>query len=92
MRTGPEGVYTELVVDEPESYGGSGLGPSPCDILPAALGACTSKTVQMHARRKQWPLQAAVVRLPASAEKCPVHRTLHSEVLVQTRLREVPPG
>lgn len=32
------------------------------------------------------------VRLLEIAEKCPVHRTLHSEVLVQTRLREVPPG
>lgn len=140
VRTGAEGFYTEmfangypLIADEPESYGGSGLGPSPYDYLLAALGACTSMTVQMYARRKQWPLQTAVVRLRHEkihakdcehceekngkidrferelelkgelspeqrarlleiAEKCPVHRTLHNEVLVETRLREETKG
>lgn len=69
-RTGAEGFYTELfvngyplVADEPEAYGGSGSGPSPYDYLLAALGACTGMTVQMYARRKAWPLEAAVVRL-----------------------------
>lgn len=135
-RTGSDGFRTDLfangfalVSDEPESFGGTGLGPSPYDLLQAALGACTGMTVQMYAQRKKWPLQEAVVRLRHEkihaedcvhceekgrkidkferelelrgdldeeqrwrlveiAERCPVHRTLHSEVLIETRLRE----
>jgi putative redox protein len=69
-RTGAEGFRTDLfangyalVADEPEAYGGSGQGPSPYDYLQAALGACTGMTVQMYARRKQWPLESVIVRL-----------------------------
>ncbi len=52
-----------LVADEPEKFGGTNQGPSPYDYLQAALGACTGMTVQMYARRKQWPLDEVVVRL-----------------------------
>jgi uncharacterized OsmC-like protein/alpha/beta superfamily hydrolase len=136
VRTGMEGFRTEmfargkaLVADEPEELGGTGQGPTPYDYLLAALGSCTSMTVQMYARRKKWPLEAAVVRLdhrkvhaedcahceepqrridrfereldligPLTdeqrlrlleiAEKCPVHRTLKAEPVIETRLRE----
>ncbi len=135
-RTGAEGFRTEifasgysLIADEPEEYGGEGLGPSPYDYLQAALGACTGMTVQMYARRKKWPLDSAVVRLRHEkihaedcehceekngkidhferelelvgdldeeqrrrlleiAEKCPVHKTLHAEVEIETRLKD----
>jgi len=134
-RTEAEGFRTDLfaggyalVADEPESYGGSGRGPSPYDYLQAALGACTGMTVQMYARRKNWPLESAIVRLRHEkihaedcehceekegkidrferelelrgpldeeqrrrlleiAEKCPVHRTLQSDIVIDTRLR-----
>jgi putative redox protein len=68
--TGPRGFRTEigvrghtLLADEPEALGGEDAGPTPYDLLVGALGACTSMTLQMYARRKQWPLREAIVHL-----------------------------
>ncbi len=129
------GAYTQsvlagphvLVADEPRDLGGDDRGPPPYDLLLAALGACTSMTVRMYAKRKGWPLSRISVRLRHEkihardcadcetksgfidhvarevtlegdldteqrerlleiANKCPVHRTLHSEVRVESRL------
>jgi len=140
-RTGPGGFLTEILVnrhsllaDEPVPAGGTDQGPTPFDLLVAALGACTSMTLRMYADRKGWPLEAATVRLKHEkihasdceaceteegmldriereieiegaidddrkqrllqiADRCPVHRTLTSEVVITTRLKdEVPIG
>jgi putative redox protein len=64
------GTYTQritagqhpLVADEPQPIGDD-AGPTPYDLLLAALGACTSMTVRMYANRKGWPLKRVRVTL-----------------------------
>lgn len=60
LLTGP-GV--SLVADEPEGDGGNDLGPTPYELLAWALGACTSMTLQLYARRKGYPLQEVAVEV-----------------------------
>jgi uncharacterized OsmC-like protein/alpha/beta superfamily hydrolase len=114
-----------LTADEPSSAGGEDIGPSPYELLNAALGACTVMTVKLYAERKKWPLKEVFVyltyakkhkdELPVEtdamgkidhvtkkikligdldnsqrekliqiASKCPVHKTLQSEVFIDT--------
>ena len=44
------------LADEPISFGGTNRGMSPYGFLSAALGACTSMTIRMYARRKKMAL------------------------------------
>jgi len=49
--------------DEPLAYGGTNLGMSPYGFVSAGLGACTSMTIRMYARRKGWPLLGVSVEI-----------------------------
>ncbi len=44
------------LADEPRSFGGTDRGLTPYELVSAGLGACTSMTIRMYARRKNWPL------------------------------------
>jgi uncharacterized OsmC-like protein len=113
-----------LRADEPVNAGGNDAAPGPYDYLLIALGVCTSMTIGLYARRKQFPLQDITVSLSHSrihaqdceecetkegmldridthieltgpltpeqraklieiAGKCPVHRTLKSEINIR---------
>lgn len=109
--------------DEPTSVGGTDLGPTPYQYVSAGLGACTTMTIRMYARRKGYQLEHVAVDvlhdkkhvdaiegtdkrdvfvrqvhlageltddqradLLRVANKCPVHKTLHSEAIVETSL------
>lgn len=53
IQSGPD---HHILADEPLAYGGTNRGLSPYGLVSAGLGACTSMTIRMYARRKNWPL------------------------------------
>jgi len=61
------GPFHHALADEPVAYGGTNKGMSPYGFLAAGLGACTSMTIRMYARRKKWPL--ASVRVDVTHDK-----------------------
>jgi putative redox protein len=133
-RTGADGFATEVragnhafLADEPVSVGGTNKGPTPYDLLAAALATCTSMTLRMYAAHKKLDFESATVRVSHGrvhaedcvdceqadgqiheftrelllegdlteaqrrrmleiADRCPVHKTLHNEIKVRTRL------
>ena len=65
------GPHHHALADEPASYGGTDRGMSPYGFLAAGLGACTSMTIRMYARRKGWPLDHVSVDV--------MHDKLHAQ-------------
>lgn len=49
---------TALIADEPVAAGGLGSGPTPYELLCAALAACTTMTLRLYAEGKGWPVAA----------------------------------
>lgn len=68
----------ELVSDEPFTLGGEDLGPTPYELLAAALGSCAAMTLRMYADRKQLPLEAVTVWV--KHEKRPTASPGHRDV------------
>jgi putative redox protein len=50
-----------LTVDEPVESGGQDQGPSPQELLAAALASCTAVTMEMYAQRKGWDTSGLTV-------------------------------
>lgn len=79
-----------FVADEPRSYGGDDSGPTPYDLLLAALGACTAMTMKMYADKKGWPFAGTRIHLTHErnhAEDC-VH-VLEEGAAVQALTRSI---
>jgi putative redox protein len=69
-----------LTADEPGEMGGEDTGASPYELLLGALGACTSMTLLLYARRKGWPLEQVEVRLR--------HQRIHAEDCADCETKE----
>jgi putative redox protein len=53
----------DFLMDEPVAFGGLSSGPSPFDMIGAALSACTLMTMKLYAERKGWVLNDLSVRV-----------------------------
>ena len=69
------GARHSLTADEPATHGGGDTGPTPYDLLLAALGACKSMTMRMYADHKGDPMDRAIVTLR--------HDKIHAEDCAQ---------
>ena len=56
-----------FLADEPTDVGGLDSGPSPYDLLGAALGACTAMTCRLYTDRKGWSLDKVSVEVTHEA-------------------------
>src|SRR6188472_1631660 len=52
MRAVTDADGFELVVDEPETHGGTGTGPQPTDLLLASVASCIALSVAFVARKR----------------------------------------
>jgi uncharacterized OsmC-like protein len=127
FRTEIETDGHKLIADEPIEAGGTDEGPTPYDLLSAALGACTTMTLHFLAKRDGIPLEGVELRivndrmhaqdcadcitssgyihrfdvelrlrgnltaeqrekLLATARRCPVYKTLTSEIRINETL------
>jgi putative redox protein len=50
-----------LIADEPVEAGGTAAGPTPYDFINAALGACTSMTIHVVAKREKIPIESVEI-------------------------------
>lgn len=69
-----------FVIDETGLPEGSNTSPDPYDYFMSALGACTVITLHMYAKRKNWPLEKAVVTL--------VHERMHAKDCADCELKD----
>ncbi|MDG2520659.1 OsmC family protein [Caulobacter segnis] len=55
-----------FVGDESLTAGGGGLGPSPFEMLSAALAECTAMTLRWYANQQGWPVERIEVAVDYS--------------------------
>jgi putative redox protein len=60
-----------LVTDQPVRYGGDASGPSPHELLPAALAACVTVTLVQYGRTKGWDLGEVTVEVDYDSRSSP---------------------
>ena len=87
-----------FLADEPLAVGGGDLGPTPYDLLLAALGTCTAMTLKIVAANEGIPLSAVAVTLHHSrrhADDCaaaaggkPKLEVLERRIMLQGELTE----
>ena len=60
-----------ILTDEPETIGGSDLGPAPHELLPAMLASCVSTMIVLYARKRGWELGEVVVDVDYDTDTTP---------------------
>ncbi|MGD9903262.1 MAG: OsmC family protein [Vicinamibacterales bacterium] len=61
--------HHQVITDEGEEHGAADTGPTPSELLLGALASCMAVTVQMYARRKEWPVTHVRVEVSGRDEQ-----------------------
>ena len=88
FRTSIKARHHTVYADEPVQDGGTDSAPTPTELMLGALGACMVITLQLYAKRKNWPLEGVEIALEQQRFIGKEHPKYHGEAQFVHEIRD----
>ncbi len=75
-----------MIADEPSDLGGNDKGMNPQEILESSLASCTTITLRMYLKRKNWDVKQILVYVDTLNEKSTTDLSMHKTIEVDGAL------